>query len=99
MLKVQTTATCLMARACEPSYSVGRDQEHCSLRPAQAKKKKKKSSVIPNTEKGWQSGSSGRAAQVAEQQPSKHEALSSSRSTTKNKSSENKHSSELRKIH
>jgi hypothetical protein len=49
-----------MALACNPRNLGGRDQEDLSLRSAQADGLQDLVSKIPNTKKGWQSGSSGR---------------------------------------
>jgi hypothetical protein len=50
-----------MAHTYNPSYSGGKDQEDCSLKPAQANGSR--NSILRNTppNKGWHSGSSGRA--------------------------------------
>jgi hypothetical protein len=62
----------MVAHACNSSYSGDRDEENYSLRPA-----RDPISKIPNTKKGWQSGSSSRVP------ASKCEALSSNPSTGK----------------
>jgi hypothetical protein len=49
-----------VAHACNPSYSGGRDQKDQDSKPAWANSLKDPISEIPNTKKGWQSGSSGR---------------------------------------
>jgi hypothetical protein len=48
-----------VAHACNPSYSGGRDQEDHGLKPAQENSSQDPILKIPNTKKGWQSGSSG----------------------------------------
>jgi hypothetical protein len=65
-----------VAHTCNPSYSGGRDQEDCSLKPAQAN-----TSYLENThcKKCWQSGSEWL----------KVKALSSSPSIAKKKKKEN----------
>jgi hypothetical protein len=50
-----------VALACNPSYSGGRDQEDCGLKPPQANSSRDPISKIPNIKTGWQSGSSFRA--------------------------------------
>jgi hypothetical protein len=49
-----------VAHTCRPSYSGDRDQEDHSSKPAQTNCSQDPISKIPNTKKGWQSGSSGR---------------------------------------
>jgi hypothetical protein len=51
----------LVAHACNPSYSGGKDQEDCGLKPAQANSSQ--DAVLKNTqpEKDWRSPSIGRA--------------------------------------
>jgi hypothetical protein len=49
-----------VAHAYNPSYSGGRDQKDRSLKPARADSWKDPISKLPNAEKGWWSGSSGR---------------------------------------
>jgi hypothetical protein len=46
----------LVAHACNPCYSVGRDQENCGWKPAQANSLGEPISKKPNTKKGWWSG-------------------------------------------
>jgi hypothetical protein len=47
----------LMAHACDPSYSGGRDQEDRGSKPAQANSLQDSISKIPNQKKkGWWSG-------------------------------------------
>jgi hypothetical protein len=43
----------IVAQACNPSYLGGRDQEDHSLRSAQVKKEKKRSSQDPISTNGW----------------------------------------------
>jgi hypothetical protein len=43
----------LVAHACNPNYSGGKDQEDCSLKPAKARPYLEKN---PSHKKGWQSG-------------------------------------------
>jgi hypothetical protein len=50
----------LVAHAYNPSYSGGRDQEDGSSKPARINSSPDSISKIPNTKKGWPSGSSGR---------------------------------------
>jgi hypothetical protein len=47
----------LVAHVCNPSYSGGRDQEDCGLKPAQENSSRDPILKIPNTKKGWWSGS------------------------------------------
>jgi hypothetical protein len=53
------TPTCQspVAHTCSPSYSGGREQENHSLKPVQANSLRDPILKIPNTEKGWWSGS------------------------------------------
>jgi hypothetical protein len=53
-------STVLVAHACNPSYSGGRNQEDCGLKPAQANSSQDPVSKKPITKKGWQSDSQGR---------------------------------------
>jgi hypothetical protein len=48
----------LEAHTCNPSYSRGRDQEDQGSKPALANSLEDPISKIPNTRKGWRSGSS-----------------------------------------
>jgi hypothetical protein len=66
----------LVTRACNPSYSGGRDR---GSKPAQANSSGDPVSKISNTKKGWQSGSRGIA-----------EALSSNPNTTKTNKKKNR---------
>jgi hypothetical protein len=50
----------LAAHICNSSYSGGRDQKDSSLRSVQANNLQDPISKIPNTKKGWWSGSSGK---------------------------------------
>jgi hypothetical protein len=50
----------LVAHICNPSYSGGRDQEDLGSKLAQANSSQDPISIIPNTKKGRQSGSSDR---------------------------------------
>jgi hypothetical protein len=61
IFKDKTWSQMLVAHACNLSYSGGRDQEDCSLNPAQANRSPDLILKIPNThiKKGWWSGSSG----------------------------------------
>jgi hypothetical protein len=43
----------LMAHACNPIYSEGRNQETHSSKPARANSSQDPISKIPNTKKGW----------------------------------------------
>jgi hypothetical protein len=47
----------LVAHACNPSYSGGRNQEDLSLKPAWANSSQDPISKTPITKKGWWSGS------------------------------------------
>jgi hypothetical protein len=47
----------MVAHACNPSYSGGRDQEDHSLKPSQANSLRDPISKKPFTEKGWWSSS------------------------------------------
>jgi hypothetical protein len=47
----------LVAYACNPSYSGGRDQEDCSLKPGWANSSRDPISKKPITKKYWWSGS------------------------------------------
>jgi hypothetical protein len=51
-----------VAHACNPSYLGGRDQEIHGSKPAQANNSQDHISKIPNTNQGWQSGSSDRVS-------------------------------------
>jgi hypothetical protein len=51
----------LVAHASNPSYLKGRDQEDQGLKPAWENSLRDPISKIPNTKKGWWSGSSRRA--------------------------------------
>jgi hypothetical protein len=62
----------LVAHACNPSYSGGRDQEGHGSKPAWANISRDPISKKPFTKKGWQNGPSG-----GEYLPSKCEVLSS----------------------
>jgi hypothetical protein len=57
-----------VSHACNSSYSGVRDQENHGSKPAQANSSQDAAWKIPNTNKGWQSGSNGSL-------PSKHETL------------------------
>jgi hypothetical protein len=50
----------LATHSCNPSYSVGRDLEDHGLKSAKANSSPDPILKIPNTKKGWQSGSSCR---------------------------------------
>jgi hypothetical protein len=50
----------LVAHTCNPSYAGDRDQEDRDLKPAHGNSFQDPSSKIPNTKKGWWSGSSDR---------------------------------------
>jgi hypothetical protein len=49
----------LVAHACTPSYSGGRDQEDHGLKSSLANSSLDPMLKIPNTRKGWGNGSSG----------------------------------------
>jgi hypothetical protein len=51
----------LVARACYPRYSGGRDQEDCDSKTARANGSQDPISKKINIKQDWQSGSSGRA--------------------------------------
>jgi hypothetical protein len=50
-----------VAHPCNPSYSGGRDQEDRCSKPDQANSLQDSILKVPKTEKGWWSGSKGRA--------------------------------------
>jgi hypothetical protein len=58
----------LVAHTCDSRYSGGTDQEDHGLKPGNTSKEP--ILKITNTEKGWQSGSSGRAPALASMKPS-----------------------------
>jgi hypothetical protein len=58
-LKMSVMSWASAAHTCNHSYSGGRDREDCGLRPENSSQFP--ISKIPNTKKGWRSGSSGRA--------------------------------------
>jgi hypothetical protein len=55
--EVTSEAGALVAHACNPSYSGGRDQEDHSSKPAQENSSQDPISKKPSTKKGWRSGS------------------------------------------
>jgi hypothetical protein len=59
--KITNTSQVLVAQTYNPSYSGGRDQEDRGSKPAWTSSSQDPISKIPNTKKGWRSGSSGRA--------------------------------------
>jgi hypothetical protein len=71
---IEVTSQALVAHACNPSYSGGRDREDCGLKPAQAN-----SSARPYLEKPF--------TKIGLVEWLKVKALSSSPSTTKKKKS------------
>jgi hypothetical protein len=50
-----------VAHTCNPSYPGGKDHEDHGSKPARANSSRHPILKIPNTKKGWWSGSSGRA--------------------------------------
>jgi hypothetical protein len=75
-----------VAHTCNPSYSGGRDQEDHDSKPAQAN-----SSQDPISKNPSQKRADG-VAQIVENLPRKHEALSSNPSMTRKEKKERKNS-------
>jgi hypothetical protein len=69
----------MVAHACHPGYSRGRNKEDCSLKTTMAYSLGDPILKILNTKKGWLSGS------AVEYLPSKCEVLTSNSSTIKKK--------------
>jgi hypothetical protein len=60
-MKIQDTSRALVAHACNPSYSRGRDQEDHGLKLARENSSSNPILKIHNAKMGWRCGSSGTA--------------------------------------
>jgi hypothetical protein len=56
-LKIQNSSQAPVAYSCNPRYSGGNNQEDHSSKPAQENSSRDPTLKIPNTKKGWWSGS------------------------------------------